>query len=53
VRIIEGSEITVETTFKDAYEEAFRRELDSFISCIEKNEKPITDAEDARRDLIV
>jgi predicted dehydrogenase len=35
VRMIEGSEITVETTTKDAYEEAFKRELDSFIECIE------------------
>jgi predicted dehydrogenase len=53
VRVIEGSEITVETTIKDAYEEAFRRELDHFVKCIEKNEKPLTDAEDAKRDLII
>jgi len=49
IRVIEGSERTVDTTIIGTYNEAFRNEWDSFVKCVETGGKPVVSAEDGER----
>ncbi len=49
VRVIEGSEKTVDTTIVGTYDEAFRNEWDNFVNCVETGAKPVASGEDGKR----
>jgi len=49
VRVIEGSERTVDTKIVGTYDEAFRNEWDSFVKSVETGGKTVVSAEDGKR----
>lgn len=49
VRIISGSERTVDTKIVGTYDEPFRNEWDSFVKCIEVGKKPVVSAENGKK----
>ncbi len=49
VRVIEGSEKTVDTTMTGSYSESFRDEWDNFVQCAQTGEKPVVSGEDGKR----
>jgi predicted dehydrogenase len=49
VRVIEGSEKTVETTMTGSYSESFRDEWDNFVKCTLTGARPVASGEDGKR----
>ena len=47
---MEGAAVS-ERRVVGSYEESFKRELEHFHHCVTKNERPLTDAKEAKKDI--